>query len=109
MVRLFFWAALIHFAACDLHPYFTLKEDGIKCHQHTLRTPAGTKIVDCKHDCDSPTPGVGVILTGRQCLTVSMKHVKHMTALVNYTCELGACTANNECNPFDLLIGCWKP
>uniref|UniRef100_L7M9R3 Evasin n=1 Tax=Rhipicephalus pulchellus TaxID=72859 RepID=L7M9R3_RHIPC len=107
MVWLFFWVAFFPFAACELHVFHTVQAGGVRCEQHTLRTPVGLKYAGCLSLCDGPRPA-GEDLSGKDCVTASPEAVPHMTFDVNYTCELGVCI-NNKCNPFDLLIGCWKP
>ncbi|KAL3237303.1 hypothetical protein MRX96_022069 [Rhipicephalus microplus] len=107
MVQLFIWAACISSVACLVHPFHHLPAGGMQCHQHHLVTLAGTKVVGCKSVCNNGQAGPES-RNGQQCLTVAYGAVNHMHPDVNYTCELGKCV-QDKCDPFDLLIGCWKP
>uniref|UniRef100_A0A131Z589 Evasin n=1 Tax=Rhipicephalus appendiculatus TaxID=34631 RepID=A0A131Z589_RHIAP len=124
MIRLFSWATIFLIIACCLRhskcravtfhinhvdmSVFYGEKNAQLCHQHSMQTPAGTKIVSCEDECTGPETGVKPIRTGTQCLNVSIGAMKYLSVGVNYTCELGKCDANNRCHPFDLLIGCWK-
>ncbi|XP_075724385.1 uncharacterized protein LOC142767047 isoform X3 [Rhipicephalus microplus] len=77
------------------------------CHQHSMQTPDGLKIVSCKDECKGRDHKIKISRLGRQCLDVPVEAVKYLSAAVNYTCELGECDGQNKCMPYHLLIGCW--
>uniref|UniRef100_A0A6G5AF29 Evasin n=1 Tax=Rhipicephalus microplus TaxID=6941 RepID=A0A6G5AF29_RHIMP len=82
------------------------------CRSLQLYTHAGPKQVTCKVDCKHEGPGATIMHNskkGDECLTVSPAGFDHMKCEVNYTCKLGLCDHALDCQPSNLLIGCWKP
>uniref|UniRef100_A0A131Z6N2 Evasin n=1 Tax=Rhipicephalus appendiculatus TaxID=34631 RepID=A0A131Z6N2_RHIAP len=81
------------------------------CRALYLYTHAGVKRVTCKWDCKHEGPGKTEVHSSKQgdeCLTVSSAGFHRMKCEVNYTCKLGLCDQALNCQPSNLLVGCWK-
>uniref|UniRef100_L7MA88 Evasin n=1 Tax=Rhipicephalus pulchellus TaxID=72859 RepID=L7MA88_RHIPC len=107
MVQVFPWAAFLLIIACYLgHGSGT---SSTNCDPFNMQTPAGLKVVGCAPICQKRTDPVKASRSKMECLIVSPEARNHIVVDVNYTCELGICDGDNNCNSSDLFIGCWKP
>uniref|UniRef100_L7M8Y9 Evasin n=1 Tax=Rhipicephalus pulchellus TaxID=72859 RepID=L7M8Y9_RHIPC len=113
MARRLSWLAVFLIIACHLgHGEERKPQSGHTiCRYLHLYTHAGNKPVGCQRHCISTGAGKAIHRTNREskeCITVSPTGFYAMKCEVNYTCKLGLCDENDNCNPSNLLIGCWK-
>ncbi|XP_075725705.1 uncharacterized protein LOC142767596 isoform X1 [Rhipicephalus microplus] len=106
MLCILWHTVFIAIIACSLGNLESPATDYVSCINLFWETSAGPTTVGCKHECYN---GKKVTDSGRQCLALPLPAQSIAKSGVNYTCTLGECDAGQNCNPTDLLIGCWKP